>query len=62
MVNITSITITYQQKFADGREQSITLLAECGNVRDRGEATVAEPRPTRHDEVTPPPPKQQPKR
>ena len=54
MVNITSITITYQQKFADGREQSITLLAECGNVREKGEVTVAEPRPTRQDETTPP--------
>lgn len=53
MVNVTSITITYQQKYADGREQSVTLLAECNNVRDEGEMTVAEPRPTRHDEAPP---------
>ncbi len=55
MVNVTSITITYQQKFADGREQSVTLLAECNDERDKGEMTVAKPRPTGHDEVSPPP-------
>ena len=55
MVNVTSITITYQQKFADGREQSVTLLADCNDERDKGEMTVAKPRPTGHDEVSPPP-------
>lgn len=54
MVNVTSITITYQQKFADGREQNITLLAECNNVRGNGEMTVAEPQPTKQDEAAPP--------